>query len=141
MEGSRISVGFSLQNSPVSGEDAVTVMRNVELAEMNRRKQALEKELAAKGDAGQTNTPEYARMHAEIESLTARIADASGRASSTGQRRSTFQHERKPLIDTTFTMDIGETVVVGTSRMSGASRAVIGLVTAVPPRAGERRED
>jgi hypothetical protein len=38
------------------------------------------------------------------------------------------------LIDTSFTMDIGETVVVGTSRLKGNSRALIALLTAVPSK-------
>jgi hypothetical protein len=48
---------------------------------------------------------------------------------------------RSGIIDTTFTMDVGETVVVGTSRLKGGSRALIALLTAVPPRGTtERRE-
>jgi hypothetical protein len=35
------------------------------------------------------------------------------------------------MIDTSFTMDIGETVVVGTSRLKG-DKALIALLTAVP---------
>ena len=38
-------------------------------------------------------------------------------------------------------MDVGETVVVGTSRLKGGTQAIIALLTAVPPRATtERRE-
>jgi hypothetical protein len=36
------------------------------------------------------------------------------------------------LISTSFTMDIGETVVVGTSRLKGGDKALIALLTAVP---------
>ena len=36
------------------------------------------------------------------------------------------------VIHTTFTMDVGETVVVGTSRLRDNSRALIALLTAVP---------
>jgi hypothetical protein len=39
----------------------------------------------------------------------------------------------RPLIDTSFTMDVGETVVVGTSRVNG-DRAIIVLLTAVAKR-------
>jgi len=35
------------------------------------------------------------------------------------------------IIDTTFSMDVGETVVVGTSRLGGGDRAIIALLTAV----------
>ena len=37
---------------------------------------------------------------------------------------------RRTVIDTSFTMDIGETVVVGTSRLQG-DKALIALLTAV----------
>jgi hypothetical protein len=46
------------------------------------------------------------------------------------------------VIDTSFSMDVGETVVVGTSRLRGGSRALIALLTAVPPKGmtSERKE-
>ena len=40
--------------------------------------------------------------------------------------------DRSPVITTSFTMDVGETVVVGTSRLSGNSKALIALLAAVP---------
>jgi hypothetical protein len=40
----------------------------------------------------------------------------------------------RSVIDTSFRMDIGETVVVGTSRVKGGSQALIALLTAVPQR-------
>jgi hypothetical protein len=43
----------------------------------------------------------------------------------------------RAMMDTSFAMDVGETVVVGTSRLRGNSRALIALLTAVPPRAGK----
>jgi hypothetical protein len=36
------------------------------------------------------------------------------------------------IISTGFTMQIGETVVVGTSRLRGGDKALIALLTAVP---------
>ena len=39
---------------------------------------------------------------------------------------------RAGVIETSFAMDIGETVVVGTSRMRGGDKALIALLTAVP---------
>jgi hypothetical protein len=35
-------------------------------------------------------------------------------------------------------MDVGETVVVGTSRLSGNSKALIALLTAVPQKSARR---
>ena len=41
----------------------------------------------------------------------------------------------RSIIDTSFTMDVGETVVVGTSRLAGGDKALIALLTAVPRNA------
>jgi hypothetical protein len=38
------------------------------------------------------------------------------------------------IIDTSFSMEVGETVVVGTSRLRGGDKALIALLTAVPRR-------
>ena len=43
-----------------------------------------------------------------------------------------------PMIDTSFTMDVGETVVVGTSRLAGGDKALIALLTAVPRNASTK---
>jgi hypothetical protein len=44
----------------------------------------------------------------------------------------------RSIIDTSFTMDVGETVVVGTSRLAGGDKALIALLTAVPRTAASR---
>jgi hypothetical protein len=81
---------------------------------------------------------EIRRLEREIEEMTARAAEAqAGRATTT--RRASVDR-RSPIIDTSFTMDVGETVVVGTSRLKGGSKALIALLTAVPPRQPERKE-
>jgi hypothetical protein len=45
---------------------------------------------------------------------------------------------RRQVIDASFRMDVGETVVVGTSRIQG-DKALIALLTAVPPKSGSTR--
>jgi hypothetical protein len=47
----------------------------------------------------------------------------------------------RSVIDTTFSMDIGETVVVGTSRMRGGDKALIALLTAVPRGAATTKRE
>ena len=42
----------------------------------------------------------------------------------------------RSIMNTSFTMDLGETVVVGTSRLSGNSKALIALLTAVTSEVG-----
>jgi hypothetical protein len=58
----------------------------------------------------------YEQVEREIEAVKARLAAGSGAGS--------------PIIDSSFTMVAGETVVVGTSRLGG-DKALIALVTAV----------
>lgn len=60
---------------------------------------------------------EQERIRAEENAKRYRLMASSGRS--------------RAMIDTSFTMDIGETVVVGTSRLKG-DKALIALLTAVP---------
>ncbi len=46
----------------------------------------------------------------------------------------------RSVIDTNFSMEIGETVVVGTSRIRGGDKALIALLTAVPKGTSGRKE-
>jgi hypothetical protein len=57
---------------------------------------------------------------------------APGRGLRSGAARNTVRVIKRPgrIIDTTFNMDVGETVVVGTSRLQG-EKALIVLLTAV----------
>jgi hypothetical protein len=57
---------------------------------------------------------------------------AAGRGLRSGSANNTVRVIRRPgrIIDTTFNMDVGETVVVGTSRLQG-EKALIVLLTAV----------
>ncbi len=75
---------------------------------------------------------EIRRVDREIEDLSARLAE--GPAGAIMARAGVEPAARSSIIDTSFTMDVGETVVVGTSRLKGGSQALIALLTAVPPR-------
>lgn len=94
----------------------------------------------AAGDSIAKLEVEIRRVEREIDDLSARLAEGSaGRR--TMARAGVESAARTSMIDTSFTMDVGETVVVGTSRLKGGSRALIALLTAVPPRGTtERRE-
>jgi hypothetical protein len=82
-------------------------------------------------------------MEREIEDLSARVAESSTAGTTTASRGGSRNSQERPrtvspIIDTSFTMDVGETVVVGTSRQKGGSKALIALLTAVPPRPASR---
>jgi hypothetical protein len=98
--------------------------------------------------------PDIARLEANLQTATQRLkeakeaeqADTKAREAERQvyvERRSAEEaRERvamskfgdRSIMNTSFTMDLGETVVVGTSRLSGNSKALIALLTAVPPK-------
>jgi hypothetical protein len=69
-----------------------------------------------------------------VKTLQAELTRARGRSVRSQQPTTRPSSKRfgGPVIETSFTMDVGETVVVGTSRLRGNSRALIALLTAVP---------
>ncbi|HXW08727.1 MAG TPA: hypothetical protein VD833_26085 [Vicinamibacterales bacterium] len=126
----RVSVRFTLADAPdlpadwfeqASGPDLDTARR---LEEVHL--------LEAKLEEARRN-----RQEGQVRELERQIAELRGRLEKT---HATTKVPRKlsfagrAVIDTNFTMDVGETVVVGTSRLRGGSRALIVLLTAVPPK-------
>ena len=77
---------------------------------------------------------EQQKNEAKVRELRSALARARNRSERTVQSTTRAPQRRSggPIIDTSFNMDIGETVVVGTSRLKGNSRALIALLTAVP---------
>jgi hypothetical protein len=78
------------------------------------------------------SNPEVKKSEQEVKDLKAQLNEmkASGH-----DKSDKFERGRaRSIMNTSFTMDIGETVVVGTSRLKGNSKALIALLTAVPPR-------
>jgi hypothetical protein len=89
--------------------------------------------------------PDIARLESELRAATQRLAEA--KAAQAGESVRQVEGEKRSreglagpkfgdrsIMNTSFTMDLGETVVVGTSRLSGNSKALIALLTAVPPK-------
>jgi hypothetical protein len=83
-------------------------------------------------EAGTKDPAEVKRLEAQYSAVTRRIADL-GRSVKPPTTITPRPHEDRAVIDTSFRMDIGETVVVGTSRVK-AGKALIALLTAVPQR-------
>jgi hypothetical protein len=77
---------------------------------------------------------EQQKNEAKARELRQALARARTRSERVAQpsRQTTTRRSSGPIIDTSFNMDVGETVVVGTSRLKGNSRALIALLTAVP---------
>jgi chemotaxis response regulator CheB len=101
-------------------------------------------EVKKKVEVGMSAGTEIPKMEVELRSIQREIQDLQARLesgtatagrSSGGTRGSADRIVRASTIDTSFTMDVGETVVVGTSRLKGGTKALIALLTAVPARA------
>ncbi len=86
--------------------------------------------------------PDIARLESELRAATQRVAEAKAAQAGEyvrqveGEKRAGAEGLALPkfgdrsIMNTSFTMDLGETVVVGTSRLSGNSKALIALLTA-----------
>ena len=130
----RVQVQFSLRDAGSEHADTVreengrrsttesrTKAQQAELQQLQRELQ----EAQNRKDATQVRT---------LERRIATLRDSMALTSAINNRKST---PSRAVMDTSFAMDVGETVVVGTSRLRGNSRALIALLTAVPPRAGK----
>lgn len=101
-------------------------------AETTRAAQARQEEIVRL--EAELRAAEQQKNETKAKELRAALARARNRSSSS-RGPQTREYSRRlvgPVIDTSFNMDIGETVVVGTSRLKGNSRALIALLTAVP---------
>ena len=75
---------------------------------------------------------EVRRASDQLNLVNRRIATLKSELSSSNQTK--LAAGGKAVIDTSFRMEIGETVVVGTSGLKGGNRALIALLTAVGKR-------
>jgi hypothetical protein len=107
----------------VSTNGGASTLLETERVQLERQLEELRKN---NGD----NHPDVVRLRRRLDAL-----DAQSQASRDGEiARRTLAPSlpRRAIIDTSFTMDVGETVVVGTSRLKG-DKAIIALLTAVAP--------
>jgi hypothetical protein len=72
---------------------------------------------------------EVQRMQMQLTAVTRRIQDLKQQAGASAAKAT-----GRAVIDTSFRMDNGETVIVGTSKMKGGSNALIALLTATSDR-------
>ena len=94
-----------------------------------RERAELERQLEDLRKTNGENHPDVVRLRRRIDSLDSQSA---GSRDAEVMRRTLVPTLRRAVIDTSFTMDVGETVVVGTSRLKG-DKALIALLTAVAP--------
>lgn len=131
-QGGRVRVTFQLQEpgpvvTALREVDETTARRELE-ADLQNRLERLQREVAAMRQRLGEKHVAVVNANADIEALKKRIADVDAGLSV----RPRALIAGRSVIDTTFSMEIGETVVVGTSRMRGGDKALIALLTAVP---------
>ena len=156
-ENARVFVRFSLFGGGTSSEASVepmaATMANLsrtttrKIADLKDQGLLLEKQIQEakrKADVGVAPASEVPKLEVELRRVNREVEDLQARLAETRANRSNARavepRQKSSIIDTTFTMDVGETVVVGTSRLKGGAKALIALLTAVPPRTSEKRE-
>ena len=112
--------------------DASTAEVARELFQLERERTDLEI-VVTKGRAdvevGMNNPVEVKRQEAQLSAVNRRINELKQSLTAANVKAA-----GRPVIDTSFRMDDGETVVVGTSKMKGGSNALIALLTATSDR-------
>jgi hypothetical protein len=133
VDGNRIPIRFALRlDEPSSGRGGQASsserVRESQAADLRAEMESLEmqiKNLQARVEVGTVSPTELRPMQDRHSQLQRRLAETmNDLANQPAGGRSTT------IIDSSFTMDVGETVVVGTSRLGG-DKALIALVTAV----------
>jgi hypothetical protein len=130
---SRLSIRFFLRE-PADALSQLSLaksdgdrQRDTELFQLERERLDLQSQVQTqrqKVEAGVTDPGELKRLEIQLRAVTNRV-DALKQQSTSSKFGS------RAVIDTSFRMTIGETVVVGTSRLKGGSKALIALLTAV----------
>jgi hypothetical protein len=122
-------VRFSLRNA-ATGATLATTQTQVDetrLATLTAKRQELEAQLRNLRQRYNDNHPEVQKVRSQLDEIS---REQSEMRVENAKRRGTIRPSSRTVIDTSFTMDIGETVVVGTSRLQG-DKALIALLTAV----------
>lgn len=133
--GDRLQVQFSLREEEGGSriEQAVAEQKLQRLVEDFQTARERLEEMKKRVAVGVAATSEVRALEDQVRQIERQIAltraDVTGQSSTKGSRQ---------VIDSGFTMDVGETVVVGTSRLGG-DKALIALVTAAR-RSGAARE-
>ncbi len=143
----RVFVRFTLMGSATP--EAVTptefpVQRSSarRIADLQDKRALLESQLQSlrsRVEIGTANPEQVPKLEVELRTVTRELEELKANAATAAVRAAKpakMIPSSSPVIDTSFTMDVGETVVVGTSRMKGGSKALIALLTAVPPKTG-----
>jgi hypothetical protein len=136
----RIGVRFLLREPAARTGQAdagseVVVQLQREVSRLEQQLEAATKTARTRAEVGVGGPVEEDRTIHELRSKLAemkiRLAETRRDQRAAAPARSVKSTHSSSVIDTSFTMDVGETVVVGTSRVAGGEKALIALLTAV----------
>jgi hypothetical protein len=108
-----------------------------EIFELERERVDLQTQLSSlrgKVEVGMANVDEVKRMDAQLRMIQSRLNELK-QAQQAMPGKTTVG---RAVIDTSFRMEEGETVVVGSSGVKGGKRALIALLTAAPTRSTKK---
>jgi hypothetical protein len=114
------------------GADGEDLSKERELFQLERERVDLTTQLSSlrgKVEVGMANPDEVRRMDAQLVMVSRRINDLKQSQAAAPSKTSLG----RAVIDTSFRMEEGETVVVGSSGVKGGKRALIALLTAAAP--------
>jgi hypothetical protein len=112
--------------------DATSLEISREIFQLERERDDLQIEVVRKREnleIGMANAVEVKRMDTQLAAVTRRIAELKKLMTETASKQT-----GRSVIDTSFQMTDGETVVVGTSKVKGGGKALIALLTATVDR-------
>jgi hypothetical protein len=112
--------------------DSTTLEISREIFQLERERDDLQLQVTKGREQvkiGTANPDEVKRQETQLAAITRRIAELKPSLSASSTKAG-----GRAVIDTSFRMDDGETVVVGTSKVKGGGRALIALLTATTDR-------
>ena len=122
---------FAQSKDGKSGSEA-ELMREQEMFKLERERVDLTTQLATlrrNVEVGMASVDDVARMNAQLTMINQRIVQLKNQSS----QAASFKTAGRAVIDSSFRMEEGETVVVGSSGVKGGKRALIALLTAASP--------
>lgn len=139
----RLGVRFQLrepsgQSGHAGPASEVVIQLQREVARLEQELEAATRNAHARAEVGVGRPVDEDRnvqdLRSKLAEMKIRLARSSMDQRTASQGRSVLKSMNPSVIDTSFTMDVGETVVVGTSRVAGGEKALIALLTAVANR-------
>ena len=121
-----------LQPKELGKADPAMLEISREIFNLERERDDLQLQVSKKRkqvEVGTMDPDEVRRAEQQLTAVTRRIADLKQSSAAASAKAA-----GRPVIDTSFRMDDGETVVVGTSKVKGGGKALIALLTVTSER-------